>query len=276
MKKTMVPLLVLIYLTSGCEHNPLLPEATQLVLQAYLYDGQPVTDITVMLSRPLSSAASVNTPVANAGVVLSKAGIQYQLTPSVQNAGNYYYPGTDLQVRSGDQFEIDVTYNGTTATATTVVPGRPVGLSVNTSTIAFTVDTVATRFGGTRVTLTSQDSVILSWSNPSQLPHYVVVQSEDSTAQPLRTDSLGNFIFTRQFVTEPTTNNYYRVPQADFSYTGKYKITLYRVNKEYVDLYASRQQDSRSLNEPSTNVKNGLGIFTAFASDSTSVIVELK
>ena len=116
----------------------------------------------------------------------------------------------------------------------------------------------------------------MSWSNPSQLPHYVVVQSEDSTAQPLRTDSLGNFIFTRQFVTEPTTNNYYRVPQADFSYTGKYRITLYRVNKEYVDLYASRQQDSRSLNEPSTNVKNGLGIFTAFASDSAFVNVGLK
>jgi hypothetical protein len=102
------------------------------------------------------------------------------------------------------------------------------------------------------------------------------VESDDSTRQPLRSDTLGNFNFAGRFVTEPTTNNYYRVEQSNFNYTGRYKVTVYRVNKEYVDLYASRQQDSRNLNEPKTNVKNGLGIFTAFASDSTSVVVELK
>ena len=103
-----------------------------------------------------------------------------------------------------------------------------------------------------------------------------VVESDDSTSRPLNSDTLGNFSFTRRFVAEPTTNNYYRVPQSDFNYIGKYKITLYRVNQEYVNLYASRQQNSRSLNEPLTNVNNGLGIFTAFASDSTFVTVELQ
>jgi hypothetical protein len=139
----------------------------------------------------------------------------------------------------------------------------------------FTEDSSASRFGGgTFVRLTSADSVIVSWDNPSQLPYYVVVESDDSTLQPLSSDTLGNF--NRRFVTEPTTNNYYRVPQGDFNYIGKYKITLYRVNQEYVNLYASREQDSRSLNEPLTNVQNGLGIFTAFASDSTFVNVELQ
>ncbi|MDA3862202.1 MAG: hypothetical protein PF445_13365 [Melioribacteraceae bacterium] len=45
-------------------------------------------------------------------------------------------------------------------------------------------------------------------------------------------------------------------------------MVLYRVNKEYVDLYESRDQDSRNLNEPLTNIENGLGVFSAFASDS--------
>jgi len=45
-------------------------------------------------------------------------------------------------------------------------------------------------------------------------------------------------------------------------------MILYRVNQEYVDLYKSRDQDSRNLNEPLTNIENGLGIFSAFANDS--------
>jgi hypothetical protein len=102
------------------------------------------------------------------------------------------------------------------------------------------------------------------------------VENADSSQQPLSSDTLGNFNFSRRFVTAPTTNNHYQVPQSDFNYIGKYKITLYRVNQEYVNLYATRQQDSRALNEPLTNVKNGLGIFTAFASDSTFIDVELQ
>jgi hypothetical protein len=53
-------------------------------------------------------------------------------------------------------------------------------------------------------------------------------------------------------------------------------VRVYRVNKEYADLYRSRQQDTRSLNEPLTNVQNGLGVFSAFASDSVAVFVVLE
>ncbi len=276
MKKSVFSMIVLVVVANGCQHNPVLPEATQIVLQAYLYDGQPVADIEVMLSSPLSSLAAANTPVSDAAVVLLRNGTRYQLMPTPQQPGEYYYPSSDLQVHSGDTFEIQVTYAGTTATATTVVPARPVGLSVNTPTIVFTRDTITTRNGLSRVNVTSVDTVTASWSNPSQFPFYITVESEDSTGQPLRTDSLGNAVFTRSFVTEPTTGSYFRVPEFDFTYTGEARITLFRVNREYVDLYASRQQDSRSLNEPSTNVINGLGIFTAFASDSVHVTVELQ
>jgi uncharacterized protein YcfL len=277
MKKKTLMVSVILSMVYGCQSNPVIPEATQIVMQAYLYAGQPINAITVMLSRPLSSSDTSNTPVGNAAVTLVKNGAQYQLTPSQQNIGNYFYSGTNLQVQSGDQFEIEVTYNGTTATASTIVPPLPLGLSLNTATVAFTHDTVASRFGGGSFTrLTTSDSVMVSWTNTSQLPFFVTVESIDSTRQPLNADSLGNFNFTRRFVAEPTTDNYYRVPQSDFNYTGNYKITLYRVNQEYVNLYASRQQDSRSLNEPLTNVQNGLGIFTSFASDSAFVNVTLN
>jgi len=51
-------------------------------------------------------------------------------------------------------------------------------------------------------------------------------------------------------------------------------VQVFRVNQEYVDLFENIDQDSRNLNEPPTNIANGLGIFTAFNSDS--IFFEVK
>jgi hypothetical protein len=199
----------------------------------------------------------------------------YQLMSSSSFPGKYAYMGSDLQVQSGDQYTIRVTYNGTTASAETEVPPKPVGISTNTTTITFTKATVSTPFGGTIEMVTTSDSLIVSWSNRTAAAYYVVMESVDPNRQSIRSDTFPSFANMR-FVTEPTTDDHYRAFEQDINYTGKHKITLYRVNQEYVDLYKSREQDSRSLNEPLTNVKNGLGIFTAFASDSLFVDVLLQ
>ncbi len=39
---------------------------------------------------------------------------------------------------------------------------------------------------------------------------------------------------------------------------------MYRINAEYAQLYGNRTQDSRDLNEPPSNIRNGLGVFSAF------------
>ena len=174
MNRFVLSLFVLLPLLYGCQSNPIVPEATQITLQAYLYADQPVKDITVMMSRSLSSIDTANTMVANANVSLMMNGTQYQLMPSTQNIGEYYYSGTALQVQSGDQFEIKVTYNGTTATAQTIVPAKPVGLLINTATVIFKEDSTTSRYGNTFVRITSSDSVIISWVNPSQLPYYAL------------------------------------------------------------------------------------------------------
>ena len=275
MKKTIAFFSLLLIVTHGCSKNPIIPEEQNLVLQAYLYADQPVTDITIMLSRPISSSDTSNALVSGANVTLSKSENMYQLMSLPSSPGKYAYTGSDLQVQSGDQYTIRVTYNGTTASAETSVPPKPAGLMTNTAKITFTKETVSTPFGGTFDRLTTSDSLIVSWSNPEDAPYYVVMESVDPNRQSIRSDSFpsfGNF----RFVTEPTTDDQYRAFEQNINYTGKYRITLYRVNQEYVDLYKSRQQDSRSLNEPLTNVQNGLGIFTAFASDSLFFNVVLQ
>ena len=57
---------------------------------------------------------------------------------------------------------------------------------------------------------------------------------------------------------------------------GLHRIKVFRVNEEYANLYESVEQDSRDLNEPLTNIKNGLGIFTAFSCETVFLNVVRK
>jgi hypothetical protein len=275
MKKIFFLIAILMLAMMGCKDNPSIPEERQLVLQAYLYADRPVTEITVMQSRPVSSGDASNELISNASVVLQKGGVNYTLMPST-TAGKYFYAGNDLHVSSGDQFAIAVSANGMSASASTVVPEKPSGLASNLATMTFTYDTSTTRLGDIRIRVMSTDSMVVSWSNADERPHYVMIESIDTARQLLRPDSLAFGERSFRFVTEPTTTASYRVNPSAIQYTGKHKIVLYRVNQEYVNLYTSRQQDSRSLNEPVTNVKNGMGIFTAFASDSLFINVVLQ
>ncbi len=263
-----IPLFALLF--AGCADNPVLPDQTQVVLHGYLYANEPVSDIQLTSSRLIGSADTTDSPISNATVALLKNGIRYQLSPNNTQPGYYYYTGNDLTVTSGDDFTIEAHCEGGLVTSETIVPQKPGQIALSTSTMRFQTDTLQTRFG-TRTAVNGLDTAIVTWSNPNGNYFYVVIESIDSTRQLLRGDSL----FTRRFTSQPTNETFYRVNNNLIRYTGKHILKVYRVNKEYADLYKSREQDSRALNEPLTNVKNGLGIFSAFASDSLFFIVTL-
>jgi hypothetical protein len=274
MKRLLFLIAISVLAQQGCNDSPVIPENQQLVLQAYLYAGKPVADVTVMLSRPFSDTASVDLPVTDAVVTLIRNEARYLLSASRTDAGRYEYTGSDLIVRAGDAFRIEVSRGAGTATAETIVPDQPLDLRSSLSSIQFKRDSIRTPNGGTRIMITTTDTLVVTWSNPSLLPHYVVVESIDPARQPLLTDSARGPMGLR-FVNEPTTLDFFRPMPFTFRYTGRHKLIIYRVNKEYYDLYKSRQQDSRALNEPLTNVQGGLGVFTAFNCDSVFVDVKL-
>ena len=67
-----------------------------------------------------------------------------------------------------------------------------------------------------------------------------------------------------ELLTEPTTANFFDIRLFQLEIFGSYSVTVYRINQEYADLYESREQDSRDLNEPLSNIEGGLGVFSAF------------
>jgi hypothetical protein len=54
---------------------------------------------------------------------------------------------------------------------------------------------------------------------------------------------------------------------------GRHDIVLFHVQTNYVLLYQSSGQNSRDLNEPYNNINGGLGMFTAFNSDTVSIVL---
>ncbi|MCK5277265.1 MAG: hypothetical protein KAK04_01985, partial [Cyclobacteriaceae bacterium] len=77
------------------------------------------------------------------------------------------------------------------------------------------------------------------------------------------------------FITQPTQLDIYRIRGMTLQQYGTHRVKLYKVSKEYADLYETSEQDSRNLNEPINNINNGLGIFTSFNSNEIFFVVKV-
>lgn len=271
MKRPLIQILFLLVLLAACENNPVIPNETQTVIQAYLYAGENVNQIYVFESASIGLTDSINIPISIASVSIHQNGAQFKLQPDAHEAGKYTYEGTGLSITPGKTYQLDVVANGRSSSAECTVPNPPVGVHANQDTMTYEKQSISTPFG-TRDMWNSDDTLKIEWANPGNDYHYVLVESIDPNRTVVQSDTLRRF----RFVTQPTQDSYYRVIPFSVNYTGRYRALVYRVNKEYVNLYRSREQDSRSLNEPLTNIKNGLGIFTAFACDSTFFTVKVQ
>jgi hypothetical protein len=242
--------------TAGCEPAPFsLPADERLVVQAYLYAGEPVQDIRITSTLPLGSTASVAPPVNDAEVTLRRAGQRYVLVPAPGDSGYYHYPGSDLVVAPGDVFDLEVTARGATVTARTTVPPRPDAVSVSPSEL---------RVDGVWAT----EAPVVRWPNPGRDWYFITHRNAEADPEPI----FEGTIIIRQglVVSEPVAADSAVISVFTLRHFGRYDVKVFRVNEEYVRLYMSLRQDTRDLNEPATNIENGIGIFTAFSSGEAS------
>ena len=272
MKNYLSILLVILFFAAGCStKNPLETNAEKLVVRGYLYAHEPVQDIQLTSTLPLGSEATAAPPVNDASVSLWKNGVQYRLTPSAGDSGYYHYRGGDLNVESGDRFKLEVDYKGEVTTAETVVPNPPESVSISARHLVIS-STFTPGMPGNfdRTEDDSTRSLTVAWKEDLSALFYVVLENLEANPTAINNNfpgfGDGPGFGLREMVMPPSSVNEYRIARNSVSYYGKYVALVYRVNQEYADLYMSRTQDSRDLNEPLTNVQNGLGVFSAFCS----------
>jgi len=268
-KYSILSIMATLSLLTGCQENGLLlPEQELVVVRAFLFAGEPVTEIQLKTTYPITSDETDGGPINDASVSLLRNGTTYPLVASPGDSGYYHYPGADLQVNVGDEFELLVEHNGKEIRATTAIPAEPEAIAISHS--IYTIETPV--FNGSPVIFdTSQ--VKVSWEAEDDAYYFIVVENTETTLTYID-ERLGEVLkFLRTFRSRPVQDREYIIRRFDLTYLGNHEVRVYRVNQEYADLYAFGLQDSRSLNEPKSNIENGLGVFAGFSSSMVELFV---
>lgn len=269
MKKDFLYLLLLSCFLCSCDEENLNDiAANQFVVEAFLYAGEPIDDIRIKTTFPLADEEDTSTPINDADVTLTKNGETYTLLAS-GDQGYYYYPGGDLIVETGDLFQLMVVHNGITATAETIVPTPTTGLEISQDSIK--VPRIS--FGQDREEIVAAirefllgSRIVANWENPNSDLYFMVVESVFDTINPIFPGPVIDALERFRFVSEPTDEASLEFLAGTLISFGTYAVKVYHINQEYAQLYENRQQDSRDLNEPPSNVENALGVFSAFNS----------
>ena len=256
---------------TSCEDENLnLLAFDQFVVEGFLFAGEPVDDIRLKTVFPLTDEEDTSEPINDADVVLSRGSEQFALVPSGSD-GLYHYPGDDLQVSTGEVFQLEISYNGITATAETQVPTPTQGLSLSQDSII--VPTLPLSQGRDAVveaigSFLQESSVTASWDNPDGEQFYMVVENVTEATDPIFPQQVLDALEDLRFVSEPTDDDELVFLGGGLVTFGTYSVSVFHVNEEYAALFDNTTQDSRDLNEPPSNVINALGIFSAFNSQT--------
>lgn len=249
-------------------------EGDLAVIEAFLFAGEPVDNIRITSTIPFSSSDTVAAPINDAALRLIKNGTVYELV-SRDNEGYYHYPGDDLEITPGDHFILEMDYLGQTATAETEVPPAPLAVSLDSLVYevpTFEIGVGRPRGGGGPGGF--GNGLLVTWDNPSNLLHYVVINGLQAEHESIFPEFIGQRIGTFRFISEPTQESFFEINLLILEGIGSHEARVYRVNQEYADLYNNREQDSRDLNEPPNNITGALGVFSAF--NSVAVRFEVK
>jgi len=264
-------ILVLILIACSCQDSGYDPQTASVpVVEAFLFKGEVVDDINVSRLVPFTDSGAV--PYLNdLEITLIWNGEGFLLEASPGDSGYYHYPGSDLLIEQGRNYQLEFLYEGKLISAETMVPSPPQGISVSQTDIE--IPPIASRFDF--INLRNIEDLEVSWDNPGGEYYYVLVENVEENPQPVVTEeTLQGFRRNFRFVSEPVQDDFHIIRGITLEQYGLHRVQVFRVNQEYVDLFENIDQDSRNLNEPPTNIANGLGIFTAFNSDS--IFFEVK
>jgi hypothetical protein len=283
MRKIILAIVISAFLT-GCEKVQLNNGHSGLiVVEGYLYADRPVDSIRISQAVYFNSSDTVSHGVPDASVSIVSNGITYNLQPSVRQ-GYYNYPGNNLNITEGGTYSLNIIYNNQQITSQTTVPSSASRLKISEN--ALLVDTTLT------MRELRDSSLQVSWNNSNRDYYFVILENKDSILTPVRVNTTsggfgyggfpgtgtGTINLARRFQTRPIQDSLYRISLfSTVGNYGHYEFKLYKVTKDYASLYQSSTQNTINLNEPFTNISNGLGIFTAFsACDSLSFVVKNK
>lgn len=243
------------------------------VVQSYL---QPGVDLSVKISEKLTFGAGMDIDslgIEGLDVFLSYNGNDYLLFEDASEAGKYVSIYPSLVLSEEESYGVYFYYNDLKVSSSTSIPLKPINIesSIDVYHTSYLSGNVGPP-GGSK-----PNPITISWENPNDEYHQSFVEFLDTVYDPissdLDSDEYEDFVKVSSKPTQDDSQELIIVK--DFAFFGNYRIVVTRVNEEYVSLYENIGDSSLNLTEPSSNIENGLGIFTGINSDTLYVkIVE--
>ena len=268
MKKFIILLGLIPLLTACFKADMEFEDQYEPVVEAYLFVNKEVGNIKLSSMFSFGADSLGGESITNAEVVLEGEENSWVLMHDDSIPGRYYMEDQP-EMFPGDTFRLRVELNDKSLSAVTVIPEVPPAVSMSSTSVSLPKVDDMRDFMGVEM----PDPVELTWDNPEAKYYFLDIQNIESYPVSIKPDPPADRPglpegVSFQMITEPTNNNYYAINIRQLEYFGTHRIVFTSVNEEYVYLYNSLSQDSRELNEPYSNIANGLGIFTAFNSDT--------
>jgi hypothetical protein len=261
MKKLIIPMLFLaIILLASCGKElttPIVPDKVAIV-ESYLYTGDSVITIKVTKLLPYSDDTT--------DAVEYISGLHLQINGSdltETRTGIYTLPLGTERIQSGETYVLKFQYFSDTVSSITTVPDKPVNFSISSNTIY--ADRITSAGGG--MPSGPPADITLSWDNPDGSYYYVVIEYLESTRDYINYRSKSLDLSDTTSIA-PTNASETRLGTRNLYFFGSYRIVLFKVNKDFADLYQQTAVNSNNIITPVTNINNGFGVFTGMAGDT--------
>lgn len=270
---TLLPFLLptLFFLTACDEEEVVVADIDEIVVEAYLFNGQPADSIKI--SRVIPFNAESELPgISNLEPTVTDAdGNEY---PLFYQGAEFYYHNPNLIVEEGQTYTFSLPYNGKEVSAQTFVPSPATEFTLSATSIGLTRITDPADFQ----TQTQPDPFEASWAGEPGAYYFVTVTNIEADPAPV------NELFAEserpplpEIQTAPSTDQTYRLDvRRELNYFGRHEIVVYTVTTEYVLLYEEPGDGLGGLTENRTNITNGFGVFTGISSvrDTFNVVAE--
>ncbi len=229
------------------------------VVEAYLYHGQPVDRIKVFKISDFKETANENNTISGLQISLKVDSVQYLLSEKEDEPGSYFYAGNNFQLEPGMFCALEFEYNNLIISSETTIPESPQNLELSKESLGVSMG----GWGGGGV-----EPIEVTWDNPSNDYFYMVATNIEDNPTPVNEEMEDLDDPPLSVGTQPTTSNLLNIMPQMCRYYGTYEMVIFRVNPEFAELSLYTTTSTINLTEPYTNIKNGKGLFTAFASDT--------
>jgi hypothetical protein len=219
------------------------------VVESYLQEGSNLLTVKVYsMEVYLTEGYELSKPVG--GLQLEINGRELTETAS----GTYSLNLGEDTIREFQDYSLSFEYRGKTVSATTSVPQVVSKLNIEPAGITRTASSSWYFFGTADTT-----EIKLTWDDPGNSYYQIYIESPASSDIP----SMDGGMQFRRRMMQPFRGNSYTTTSREFMTAGNYSIYVYRVNKDYIDLY--ERISSTDLANPLSTVQNAFGIFTAMS-----------